>query len=95
MGCCVSKSRYDQVCQELEQVRGAQAHQADGFCKVRGQHVRDRNYLFESRTDIATLQTQLFNTSADLVELAHRHDTDVVFTSLPLKTCLAFTATLV
>ena len=70
-------------------------HQADGFCRARGQAVKDRNHLLDARSDVATLQKQLFNTSADLMELAQSSEAHVVFVSLPLKTGLAFKATLI
>ena len=70
------------------------AHQADGFCQARGQAIKDRNHLLDAKSDVATLQTQLFNTSADLMELAQSSEAHVVFVSLPLKTGSAFNATL-
>ena len=71
-----------------------QAHQADGFSRAREQAIKDQNHLLDAKSDIATLQTQLFNTSADLMELAQSSEADVVLVSLPLKTGLAFKATL-
>ena len=48
----------------------------------------------DAESDVVTLQKQLFSTSADLMELSQRSEADVVFVSLPLKTGLAFKATL-
>ena len=97
MGCCVSRRRHEAVCQELQVMQDEQAlrtHQADGYCRARGQAIKDRNHLMDAESDVVTLQKQLFSTSADLMELSQNSEARVVFVSLPLKTGLAFKATL-
>ena len=69
-------------------------HQADGYCRARGQAIKDRNHLMDAESDVVTLQKQLFSTSADLMELSQKSEARVVFVSLPLKTGLALKATL-
>ena len=75
-------------------MKDEQVQQADGFRRARAQAIRDRNHLCEVQCDNATLQKQLFSTSMELVEVAKGAHVPVVFSSLPLKTSLAFKATL-
>ena len=79
---------------ELLAMKDQQVLQADGFRRARAQGIQDRNHLFEIKCDNATLQQQLFSTSMELVEVAKGAHVPVVFSSLPLKTSLAFKATL-
>ena len=108
MGCFVSKKRFhadrdelqavheelQAVREELQALKDEQALQADGFRRARAQAIRDRNHLFEVKCDNAVLQKQLFSTSMELVELAKGANARVSFSSLSLKTGLAFKATL-
>ena len=108
MGCFVSKKRYhadrdelqavreelQAVREELQALKDEQVLQADGFRRARSQAIRDRNHLFKVKCDNAIMQKQLFSTSMELVELAKGANTPVAFSSLPLKTGLAFKATL-
>ena len=88
---------YDElraVREELQAMKDEHVLQADGFRRARAQAIQDRNHLFEIKCDNATLQQQLFSTSMELVEVAKGANVPVVFSSLPLKTSLAFKATL-
>ena len=82
------------VREELQSMKNEHVLQADGFRRARAQAIQDRNHLFEIKCDNATLQQQLFSTSMELVEVAKGANVPVVFSSLPLKTSLAFKATL-
>ena len=88
---------YDElraVREELQAMKDEHVLQADGFRRARAQAIQDRNHLFEIKCDNATLQQQLFSTSMELFEVAKGANVPVVFSSLPLKTSLAFKATL-
>ena len=95
------RARAQAIHEELQAVRGElqalkdeQTLQADGFRRARAQVIRDRNHLFEVKCDNAIMQKQLFSTSMELVELAKGANAPVCFSSLSLKTGLAFKATL-
>ena len=61
---------------------------------ARGRVVQDRKLLFDATRDVSILKAQLFDTSADLLELGHRTEDTVLMTSFSLNTCIAFKATL-
>ena len=90
----VLQQHHQAVCQELKKLKEHQAVREHGFSKARLQAIRDRNQLKDVQTDVTVLQTQLFDTSTDLMKLAESSDARVVFRSLPLKTVIAFKATL-
>ena len=97
MGGCVSRSRHDEVRRELDDLRdeyNALVMKHRLATAARGRVVQDRNLLFDATRDVSILKAQLFDTSADLLELGHRTGDTVIMTSFSLNTCIAFKATL-